>query len=161
MKKDIHPEYREVVFQDVQSDFKFLTRSTMTSEEKIKWEDGKEYPVIKVEVSSASHPFYTGKKIFVDTAGRVEKFNQKYKAKQAAAKPPVKEETPAAEVTAEAPAAEVTAEAPAAEEVAEAPATEEVAEAPAAEETAEAPAKEESTNSSKEEASDSEDKKES
>ena len=170
MKKDIHPEYREVVFQDVQSDFKFLTRSTMTSEEKIKWEDGKEYPVIKVEVSSASHPFYTGKKIFVDTAGRVEKFNQKYKAKQAAAKPPVKEETPAAEVTAEAPAAEVTAEAPAAEETAEAPATEEVAEAPAAEETAEAPAaeetaeapaKEESTNSSKEEASDSEDKKES
>ena len=105
MKKDIHPEYREVVFQDVQSDFKFLTRSTMTSEEKIKWEDGKEYPVIKVEVSSASHPFYTGKKIFVDTAGRVEKFNQKYKAKQAAAKPPVKEETPAAEVTAEAPPA--------------------------------------------------------
>ena len=59
MKKDIHPEYREVVFQDVQSDFKFLTRSTMTSDEKIKWEDGKEYPVIKVEVSSASHPFYT------------------------------------------------------------------------------------------------------
>ena len=161
MKKDIHPEYREVVFQDVQSDFKFLTRSTMTSEEKIKWEDGKEYPVIKVEVSSASHPFYTGKKIFVDTAGRVEKFNQKYKAKQAAAKPPAKEETPAAEVTAEAPAAEETAEAPAAEEVAEAPATEEVAEAPAAEETAKAPATEESTNSSKEEASDSEDKKES
>ena len=175
MKKDIHPEYREVVFQDVQSDFKFLTRSTMTSEEKIKWEDGKEYPVIKVEVSSASHPFYTGKKIFVDTAGRVEKFNQKYKAKQAAAKPPVKEETPVAEVTAEAPAAEETAEetaeAPAAEETAEAPAAEEAAEAPAAEETAEeapaaeenaeAPAKEESTNSSKEEASDSEDKKES
>ena len=152
MKKDIHPEYREVVFQDVQSDFKFLTRSTMTSEEKIKWEDGKEYPVIKVEVSSASHPFYTGKKIFVDTAGRVEKFNQKYKAKQAAAKPPVKEETPAAEVTAEAPATEETTEAPATEETAEAPATEEVAEAPA---------KEESTNSSKEEASDSEDKKES
>ena len=161
MKKDIHPEYREVVFQDVQSDFKFLTRSTMTSEEKIKWEDGKEYPVIKVEVSSASHPFYTGKKIFVDTAGRVEKFNQKYKAKQAAAKPPVKEETPAAEVTAEAPATEEVAEAPAAEEVAEAPAAEEVAEAPATEEVAEAPAKEESTNSSKEEASDSEDKKES
>ena len=170
MKKDIHPEYREVVFQDVQSDFKFLTRSTMTSEEKIKWEDGKEYPVIKVEVSSASHPFYTGKKIFVDTAGRVEKFNQKYKAKQAAAKPPVKEETPAAEVTAEAPATEETAEAPATEETAEAPAAEETAEAPAAEETAEAPAteeiaeapaKEESINSIKEEASDSEDKKES
>ncbi len=132
MKKDIHPEYREVVFQDVQSDFKFLTRSTMTSEEKIKWEDGKEYPVIKVEVSSASHPFYTGKKIFVDTAGRVEKFNQKYKAKQAAAKPPVKDEAPAAE----APATEEVAEAPAAEEAAEAPAAEEVAEAPATEEAA-------------------------
>ena len=80
----------------------------MTSDEKIKWEDGKEYPLIKVEVSSASHPFYTGKKIFVDTAGRVEKFNQKYKAKQAAAKPPVKEEAPAAE----APATEETVEAP-------------------------------------------------
>ena len=161
MKKDIHPEYREVVFQDVQSDFKFLTRSTMTSEEKIKWEDGKEYPVIKVEVSSASHPFYTGKKIFVDTAGRVEKFNQKYKAKQAAAKPPVKDEAPAAEEVVEAPAAEETAEAPATEETAEAPATEETTEAPATEETAEAPAKEESTNSSIEEADDSEDKKES
>ena len=110
MKKDIHPEYKEVVFQDVQSDFKFLTRSTMTSDEKIKWEDGKEYPLIKVEVSSASHPFYTGKKIFVDTAGRVEKFNQKYKAKQAAAKPPVKEKAPAAEAPKEdAPAAEESA----------------------------------------------------
>ena len=83
MKKDIHPDYKEVVFQDVQSDFKFLTRSTLTSKEKIKWEDGKEYPLIKIEVSSASHPFYTGKKIFVDTAGRVEKFYQKYKAKAA------------------------------------------------------------------------------
>ena len=81
MKKDIHPDYKEVVFQDVQSDFKFLTRSTLTSKEKIKWEDGKEYPLIKLEVSSASHPFYTGKQIFVDTAGRVEKFNQKYKSK--------------------------------------------------------------------------------
>ena len=81
MKKDIHPEYKEVVFQDTTSDFKFLTKSTMTSKETIKWEDGNEYPVIKVEVSSASHPFYTGKKIFLDTAGRVEKFNRKYKKK--------------------------------------------------------------------------------
>jgi large subunit ribosomal protein L31 len=103
MKKDIHPDYKEVVFQDVQSDFKFLTRSTLTSEEKIKWEDGKEYPLIKVEVSSASHPFYTGKKIFVDTAGRVEKFNQKYKAKVAVKSTPKekvevkKEEAPVAE----------------------------------------------------------------
>ena len=79
MKKDIHPEYKPVVFHDTQSDTMFMTRSTMTSKEKIKWEDGKEYPVIKIEVSSASHPFYTGKKIFVDTAGRVEKFNRRYK----------------------------------------------------------------------------------
>ena len=81
MKKDIHPKYSEVVFHYTQSDYKFLTKSTMTSKEKIKWEDGKEYPLIKIEVSSASHPFYTGKKIFVDTAGRVEKFNKRYNKK--------------------------------------------------------------------------------
>lgn len=79
MKKGIHPEYREVVFQDSSSDLKFITRSTMTSNETITWEDGKTYPVIKVEVSSASHPFYTGKNVFIDTAGRVEKFNKRYK----------------------------------------------------------------------------------
>ncbi|HMP99136.1 MAG TPA: type B 50S ribosomal protein L31 [Cyclobacteriaceae bacterium] len=78
MKNEIHPDYNEVVFWDTSSDFKFITRSTMKSKETIKWEDGKEYPVIKVEVSSASHPFFTGKKLFVDTAGRVEKFNKKY-----------------------------------------------------------------------------------
>ncbi len=168
MKKDIHPDYKEVVFQDVQSDFKFLTRSTMTSDETIKWEDGKEYPLIKVEVSSASHPFYTGKKIFVDTAGRVEKFNQKYKAKQSAkpaaetkpvqeepAKPASAEEvapevndTPAVEeAKEETPKAEdVKAEAPAEEAKEEAPVAEEVKEeAPAAEEVkAEAPSEEES-----------------
>ncbi|MGB3467095.1 MAG: type B 50S ribosomal protein L31 [Cyclobacteriaceae bacterium] len=81
MKKDIHPEYRNVVFLDTSSEFKFMTRSTMTSSDTIKWEDGNEYPLIKVEVSSASHPFYTGKKLFVDTAGRVEKFNRRYKKK--------------------------------------------------------------------------------
>ena len=81
MKKDIHPKYQAVVFLDTSSDFKFLTRSTMSSNETIKWEDGKEYPLIKVEVSSASHPFYTGKKLLVDTAGRVEKFNRRYKKK--------------------------------------------------------------------------------
>ncbi len=81
MKKDIHPEYNEVVFWDTSSDSKFLTKSTMKPKETIKWEDGKEYPVIKVEVSSASHPFFTGKKLFVDTAGRVEKFNKKYAKK--------------------------------------------------------------------------------
>jgi large subunit ribosomal protein L31 len=79
MKKDIHPQYHPVVFHDTQSDTMFMTRSTMTSKETIKWEDGNEYPVVKIEVSSESHPFYTGKKIFVDTAGRVEKFNRRYK----------------------------------------------------------------------------------
>lgn len=78
MKKDIHPEYREVIFHDTSSDFKFMTRSTLLAKETIKWEDGKDYPLIKVEVSSASHPFFTGKKLFVDTAGRVEKFQRKY-----------------------------------------------------------------------------------
>jgi large subunit ribosomal protein L31 len=70
MKKDIHPAYREVVFLDTSSDSKFLTRSTMHAKD-----------TIKVEISAASHPFYTGKKIFVDTAGRVEKFQQKYGGK--------------------------------------------------------------------------------
>ncbi len=79
MKKDIHPEYKEIVFQDSSSGFSFLTKSTMKTDEKVTWEDGKEYPLVKVEVSSQSHPFYTGKKLFVDTAGRVEKFNRKYK----------------------------------------------------------------------------------
>ncbi len=81
MRKDIHPEYNNVVFFDTTGDFKFMTKSTMTSEETIKWEDGNEYPLIKIEVSSASHPFYTGKNILLDTAGRVEKFNKKYKSK--------------------------------------------------------------------------------
>ncbi|MBO9701680.1 MAG: type B 50S ribosomal protein L31 [Sporocytophaga sp.] len=78
MKKDIHPDYRAVVFQDSSSDFKFLTKSTIKTSETIKWEDGNTYPLVKVEVSSASHPFYTGKKLFVDAAGRVEKFKKKY-----------------------------------------------------------------------------------
>lgn len=79
MKEGIHPEYRDVVFHDTSSDFKFITRSTMKTNETIKMEDGNTYPVIKIEVSSASHPFYTGQKLFVDTAGRVEKFNKRYK----------------------------------------------------------------------------------
>ena len=81
MKKDIHPAYREVVFLDTSSDTKFMTRSTISTSETTQWEDGQEYPLVKVEISSASHPFYTGKKIFVDTAGRVEKFKQKYNKK--------------------------------------------------------------------------------
>ena len=81
MKADIHPEYREVVFQDVTSDFKFLTRSTLGSKETIKWEDGNEYPLIKVEISSATHPFYTGQNRVLDTAGRIDKFKKRYAAK--------------------------------------------------------------------------------
>ncbi|GAA3915413.1 type B 50S ribosomal protein L31 [Luteimonas lutimaris] len=78
MKADIHPEYKEVVFQDVTSDFKFLTRSTLASKETIKWEDGNEYPLIKVDVSSATHPFYTGQNKIMDTSGRVDKFRKRY-----------------------------------------------------------------------------------
>lgn len=78
MKANIHPEYREVVFQDVTTDFAFLTRSTKKSKETIKWTDGKEYPLIKVEVSSKSHPFYTGKHKTVETGGRVDKFRKRY-----------------------------------------------------------------------------------
>lgn len=82
MKADIHPKYHPVVFQDVTTDFSFLTRSTMTSKEKIKWEDGEEYPLIKIDISSASHPFYTGKHKIIDTGGRVDKFNRRYAAKK-------------------------------------------------------------------------------
>lgn len=78
MKADIHPQYHEVVFQDVTSDFKFLTRSTLSSKETVKWEDGNEYPLVKVEVSSASHPFYTGQNKIMDTSGRVDKFRKRY-----------------------------------------------------------------------------------
>ncbi len=78
MKADIHPKYQEVVFQDVSCDFAFLTRSTLTSKETIKWEDGNEYPLIKVEISSRSHPFYTGKQKIVDTSGRVDRFRKRY-----------------------------------------------------------------------------------
>lgn len=78
MKPDIHPKYREVVFQDVTADFAFLTRSTISTKDTIKWEDGKEYPLVKLEISSASHPFYTGKHKVIDTGGRVDKFRKRY-----------------------------------------------------------------------------------
>jgi len=78
MKADIHPQYKDVVFQDVTSNFAFLTRSTLSSKETIKWEDGQEYPLLKVEISSATHPFYTGKQKLVDTSGRVDKFRKRY-----------------------------------------------------------------------------------
>lgn len=79
MKKGIHPDqYRFVVFKDISCDHSFLSRSTAESNETIKWEDGNEYPLIKLEISDRSHPFYTGKMNFVDTAGRIEKFKQRY-----------------------------------------------------------------------------------
>jgi large subunit ribosomal protein L31 len=78
MKADIHPEYNDVIFQDLASDFKILTRSTMSSKETAKWEDGNEYPLIKVDISSASHPFYTGKQNTNSTAGAIDKFNNRY-----------------------------------------------------------------------------------
>ena len=79
MKSDIHPEYAPVVFRDLASGATFLTRSTVSSDKTIVWEDGTSYPVIDVEISSASHPFYTGKQRILDSAGRVEKFNSRYK----------------------------------------------------------------------------------
>ncbi len=81
MKTDIHPDYREVVFQDMTSDFKFLTRSTLSSKETVKWKDGNDYPLIKIDISSASHPFYTGQNKIMDTSGRVDKFRRRYAAK--------------------------------------------------------------------------------
>ena len=81
MKADIHPDYREVVFQDMTSDFKFLTRSTLSSKETIKWKDGNEYPLLKIDISSASHPFYTGQNNIMDTSGRVDKFRKRYATK--------------------------------------------------------------------------------
>ena len=78
MKSDIHPEYREVVFQDISSDFAILTRSTVQTRDTIKWEDGKEYPLLKLEISSNSHPFYTGKQHILQPAKQVDKFRQRY-----------------------------------------------------------------------------------
>ncbi|MFC7981391.1 type B 50S ribosomal protein L31 [Streptomyces sp. NPDC057336] len=78
MLKGIHPEYRPVVFRDRAADYAFLTRSTMTSERTIEWEDGNTYPVVDVEISDVSHPFYTGTARVLDTAGRVERFERRY-----------------------------------------------------------------------------------
>ena len=78
MKPDLHPNYRPVVYQDTSSDFAFLTRSTIETDETIEWEDGNTYPLAKLEISSASHPFYTGKQILVDSGGRVERFRRRY-----------------------------------------------------------------------------------
>ena len=79
MKQGIHPDYHPVVFMDTTTGFKFLSGSTKTSSETVVWEDGNEYPLLRVEITSDSHPFYTGKVKLVDTAGRVDKFMNKYK----------------------------------------------------------------------------------
>lgn len=78
MKKNTHPAYRPVVFEDVSAGHRFITRSTVQTKDTTTWDDGKEYPLVKVDISSASHPFFTGKQKFVDTAGRVEKFQRKF-----------------------------------------------------------------------------------
>ncbi|MFV0633316.1 type B 50S ribosomal protein L31 [Demequina sp.] len=78
MKKDIHPRYEQVIFRDKVADFGILTRSTRTSPVTATWTDGQVYPVIDVEISSASHPFYTGQAKVIDTAGRVERFRRRY-----------------------------------------------------------------------------------
>lgn len=79
MKKGIHPqEYRTVIFKDLSNDVSFMSKSCANTKDTIEWEDGNEYPLIKLEISSASHPFFTGKMKFVDTAGRIDKFNKKF-----------------------------------------------------------------------------------
>ena len=78
MKKDIHPQYRDVIFMDTSTGTRYLMKSTIRSKESATWDDGNEYPLVKVEISAASHQFYTGKMKFVDSAGRVEKFQKKY-----------------------------------------------------------------------------------
>jgi large subunit ribosomal protein L31 len=79
MKKDLHPKnYRLVVFKDLSNDYSFITKSCIDTKESIKWEDGNEYPLIKLEISHTSHPFYTGKMKLVDTAGRIDKFKNRY-----------------------------------------------------------------------------------
>jgi large subunit ribosomal protein L31 len=84
VKSDIHPEYRYVVYQDTSADFMFLTRSTIETTETIEWEDGNTYPLAKVEISSASHPFFTGKQKLIDAAGRIERFTRKYGSRKKA-----------------------------------------------------------------------------
>ncbi len=78
MKKDIHPEYRPVVFLDRAADYSFVTKSTIKTNDTVVWEDGKTYPLAKVDISHRSHPFFTGTQTIVDTAGRVERFERRY-----------------------------------------------------------------------------------
>ena len=78
MKPNLHPKVKTVVFKDMSCDYSFLGTTTLDSKEMVKWEDGKEYPLIKVEISSASHPFYTGKQRIMDTEGRIDRFKKRY-----------------------------------------------------------------------------------
>lgn len=83
MKKGIHPDaYRFVVFKDMSNGQAFLSRSAAQTKETIKWEDGNEYPLVKLEISNTSHPFFTGQKVLVDTAGRIDKFKKRYEKKK-------------------------------------------------------------------------------
>ena len=82
MKKGIHPEYRHVVFRDGSADFAILTRSTIETERTIEWEDGNTYPLVELDISSASHPFYTGRQRIVDTGGRVQRFENRRQSRQ-------------------------------------------------------------------------------
>ena len=158
MKKEIHPEYRTVLFHDVSVDKYYLIPSTLETDQTKEWEDGNTYPYCPLDVSSASHPFYTGQNKIIDTGGRVERFKKRFSKKAAVKAAPVeespKEETPIEEkeedVKASAPAEEVTKEAPEAkaEET-----TEAVEVAPSdvpQEETSAEEASDESSNSSEE-----------
>ena len=97
MKSDIHPEYRPVVFQDMSAGTSFITRSTISTTETVMWEDGNEYPLAKVEISSESHPFFTGQMKIVDTAGRVERFEKRYGRRKKAEATPAEAEPEADE----------------------------------------------------------------
>mgnify|MGYP001269289644 CR=1 FL=1 len=103
MRKDIHPEYREVLFHDKSVDVYFLVPSTLKTDETKEWEDGKTYPYCVLDISSASHPFYTGKQKLVDTGGRVDKFRKRFgnKTKAAPVDQAAVEEAPVEEVVAE------------------------------------------------------------
>lgn len=78
MKKDIHPNNRDVVFKDISTGFSFVTKSTVNTKDTVEWEDGKEYPLYTTEISSASHPFYTGTQKVLDTEGRIDRFKKRY-----------------------------------------------------------------------------------
>jgi large subunit ribosomal protein L31 len=100
LKTEIHPDYQPVIFLDTSCDFKILSRSTLKAEETMEWEDGNSYPVIRVEVSAASHPFYTGKKqLLLDRGGRIEQFQRRY-GKEAEAAPVEEEAAPTEETDA-------------------------------------------------------------